>query len=190
MKMKYVVAGLVTCIACVTHAGVVDFQVESFVNAGNGYVEEGLHLISNDDGSSHAIFPDSISESMLGVASINEGWLGFAPNVEFTFVPDAGGAFDLYSMDIAASTVGSGICDFVVIGTTASGSTTNTFSGVTTIQTESFNWTDLTSVTFYSTGSDGGVDKLSTSVIPEPATFAFMGVFGIGALAVRRIFMM
>ncbi|MBN2162131.1 MAG: hypothetical protein JXR25_12185 [Pontiellaceae bacterium] len=29
-----------------------------------------------------------------------------------------------------------------------------------------------------------------TDVIPEPATLAFVGIFGIGALAVRRIFMM
>ena len=28
------------------------------------------------------------------------------------------------------------------------------------------------------------------NVIPEPATFAFVGIFGAGALAVRRIFMM
>ena len=35
-----------------------------------------------------------------------------------------------------------------------------------------------------------GIQISDSLPIPEPATFAFVGVFGIGALAVRRIFMM
>ena len=34
------------------------------------------------------------------------------------------------------------------------------------------------------------IDNNTYGVVPEPATLAFMGIFGAGALAVRRIFMM
>ncbi|MBN2163371.1 MAG: PEP-CTERM sorting domain-containing protein [Pontiellaceae bacterium] len=34
------------------------------------------------------------------------------------------------------------------------------------------------------------IDTVTYETIPEPATMAFIGVFGIGTLAVRRIFMM
>ena len=33
-------------------------------------------------------------------------------------------------------------------------------------------------------------DSMTVTTIPEPATFGFIGIFGIGALAVRRIFRM
>ena len=36
----------------------------------------------------------------------------------------------------------------------------------------------------------GTVNSISITSVPEPATFAFVGIFGAGALAVRRIFMM
>ena len=38
---------------------------------------------------------------------------------------------------------------------------------------------------------DSGTDAIFSlgGTIPEPATFAFVGIFGVGALAVRRIFM-
>ena len=41
----------------------------------------------------------------------------------------------------------------------------------------------------FDVGNDSTLDT-NFNVIPEPATFAFMGIFGAGALAVRRIFMM
>ena len=45
-----------------------------------------------------------------------------------------------------------------------------------------------------STYGDGAWSTYAQNIIgaavPEPATFAFVGIFGVGALAVRRIFMM
>ena len=71
-------------------------------------------------------------------------------------------------------------------GTEVSGSIT--FSGVGAFDPVSNNSIQLVSG-FNNTTVDW--DRLeATAVIPEPATFAFVGIFGAGALAVRRIFMM
>ena len=40
------------------------------------------------------------------------------------------------------------------------------------------------------TPTDTSLDSVTINVIPEPATFGFIGIFEVGALAVRRIFMM
>ena len=47
----------------------------------------------------------------------------------------------------------------------------------------SYTWT-------YTTGGNTDTYTMVVGAVPEPATFAFIGVFGGGLLAVRRIFMM
>ena len=188
MRTKYSTILATLSISIISaHAGMVDFSVANTFNIESNYTESGIVFTTTDP--EHAIFAESIDPYILGVTDTSEGWLGFAADVEFTMVAESAGTFDLYSMDIGASTIGAGTVGFTIIGNSTTTSFTNTYESVTDIQTVVLNWSDLSSATFFSTGSDGGVDKIATSAIPEPATLGLVGLFAGGLFFIRRIFM-
>ena len=66
-------------------------------------------------------------------------------------------------------------------------------SGTATFNNNTIAGMGLTEGTYtYTWGSGASADSITVQVgaIPEPATFAFIGLFGVGAIAIRRIFMM
>ena len=192
--MKKVVAGLLIGMAVSTQASVVMTIAESgsdvIVSTQGGSLD--LSGLSYDSGSSpanvesHALgtytdrlyggFRAGYYDVYSGSISLNKssGWTDNNTQYSFDSAPTGDG---VGCWNIAGILVPTGY---------VSGNTLEAFSA--TISNQSFASMGLTENESVSASWSG--DSFTLQTIPEPATFGFIGIFGIGALAVRRIFRM
>ncbi|GHB95481.1 hypothetical protein [Cerasicoccus arenae] len=148
------------------------------VSPGAPYTNSGFVLTPiNADA---AVFGAGSGQVLIGDTS---AWLGFASNNTFTLTYNSG-SFDLISLEIGPSDLGSGTSDFSIVGFRPSmPNLTSDSLGLLTAQNLVLNWTGLSSVTITAFVSDGGIDDLvlipNAAIIPEPSTYIAMTGFVI-----------
>jgi hypothetical protein len=92
--------------------------------------------------------------------------------------------FELVSLDLGPLSVGNPSVNVTVTGHISGGGTVSqTFTGLTTLTTETVDYTGLSSVTLTTNNNDAGVDNIVNTVspVPEPCTMPLL-VAGLGAL--------
>ena len=162
--------------AIITFEGVVPEGGSENVNPTEPYTEGLFTLTPSDEAS--AIFSATSGVNLPGNST---DFFGFGPTNTITLsgvVP-----FDLVSMFIGPTDIGSGTISFTVIGQIFGGGTTSiTFTDLTTGGVQLIGFTNLESATF-STPSDAGIDDITLSTAadsPEPTSVI---LFATGLLA-------
>ena len=143
-------------------------------NIAGGYTESGFTLTpaNNQAAVFDAAYP---AASFPGDPT---SWLGFAGGNTVTMTGPA--PFNLDSLLIGPSSIGSGTTDFTIFADVFGGGTmTATFTGLTTATLETLNWTNLQDVQFSDT-TDSAVDNITLNT-PEPGTLLLLGA-GLSAL--------
>ncbi len=107
-------------------------------------------------------------------------------------------AFNLASFNVAAAWNNNLILNVVgSLGGVQQYSSTTTLTGPYTLQTLSFNWTNIDQLDFSTSGGTNAgnvqgsgthvaIDDIDTTVVPEPATFALVGAGLVVAMVARR----
>jgi hypothetical protein len=151
------------------------------VSPGFPYTEAGFTLTPTD-------FNSAVFDAAYGGATFpgdTTSWFGFSADNLITMTGPS--SFNLASLDIGPSSLGSGNINATITADLFGGGTLSaTFTGLTTDTTETLNWTGLTDVTI-SVTSDAGLDNISTDIVngPEPGTLLMLAI-GLATLGARR----
>ncbi len=180
-------AGTALC-AFTAVANAADIQFEGFASPGSfvnvnpiaPYTEAGFTLTPVN--SNAAVFDPA--DSAASFPGDSTAWLGFAGGNSITITGPA--PFDLTSLDVGPSTIGSGTTDITISADIFGGGVeTATLIGLTTDSTENLNWTGLQDVVITSS-TDSGLDNINASPsAPEPGTMLLLAA-GLGAVGIRR----
>ena len=200
MKMKHAVAGLALGVAVASQASIKINVAESgsdvVVSSAGGSLDlTGFTVVSHESwGESNDILLGLIG-SYFGVNDANDGSVNtlddqYTHNGTFN-VSKSGGWTDSSSTTLIPSTIPAYTVGFSTSGSVyvptfyVSGSGLGAFSY--TVPNASFASLGLTANE--SATATWAADSITIQTIPEPATFAYLGIFAFGALAVRRIFL-
>ncbi len=131
-----------------------------------------------------------LSASITTITGSDSDFLGFAGDNIITLTRTDGGVFDLTSVLIGPNGFSSGTTDFTIVGQLFGGGTiSQTFTGLTTAQTATLNYTNLTSATFVGT-DDSGIDDVTVSATavaaPEPGSIALLLTAGVPVVGIVR----
>ena len=151
------------------------------ISPGGPYTEAGFTLTPTDTNS--AVFDAAFTGDRF--PGDTTSWFGFAADNTITMTGPS--PFNLASVDIGPSSLGSGNINATITADLFGGGTlSTTFTGLTSDTRETLNWTGLTDVRF-SVTSDAGLDNISTDIAgsPEPGSVFLLGA-GLTAVALRR----
>jgi hypothetical protein len=151
------------------------------VNPAAPYHESGFTLTPSNANS--AVFDAGAVSKFAGDST---SWFGFASNNLITLTGPV--AFDLESMLIGPSTIGSGVINFTITGQIfGGGSVSVTYNNLTTATDEVIGFTDLQSAVFSAT-SDAGIDNVALAAVPEPRSLPVLAgcLIGLAAISYRR----
>jgi PEP-CTERM motif-containing protein len=146
------------------------------------YMESGFTLTPSNANS--AVF--SSTDPTASFPGDSTDWFGFAAGNSITLTGPI--PFSLTSLLVGPSSLGSGTISFTIVGNVVGGGTDMvTFGPLTTATLESVGFTNLQSAVFTTT-SDTGIDNVSLTAAPEPASFFLMGTAALLTFGLRRKF--
>lgn len=193
MNQKCCVVVMLVAMATPRLASAVVLGFENFAQAGSvanvspqtPYTESGFIITPTNAES--AVFDSAATSHMIGNAT---DWFGFQEtNLPSLRLTASTLTFNLQQLLVGPSTIATvpNISMTITGNVFGGGSLNATFTGLTTATTETLNWLNLSSVVFTAT-DDAGLDNISVTPVPEPASLSLMAAALIGAIALGAYF--